>query len=446
MIQLLKLWVNISNIVPKVIMTPKIRKVSVIGLGYVGLPVYVALAKTKKYEVVGFTINEEHIKLIDSGISPINDDGVSSFLKNNKITATNNKDPLQNSDVFIVCVPTPVKNDYQPDYGPVLSAARLVAPLLKKGCHFVLESTVNPGTCEELVLPILEKGSKLRAGIDFNIAHCPERINPGDKKWTIYNINRNIGSLSPEFNKEISNFYKTFITKAIINEVSSLKVAEASKIIENAFRDINIAYVNELARSFDLLNIDLIETLTAASNKPFGFMTHWPGAGVGGHCIGIDPYYLIERANQAGFTHHFLKLAREINNQMPEYTIERLVLGLNEVGLPVRGTSIAVLGLSYKPEMADFRESPSIKILSRLKNLGAKIRSYDPYIPTDYINLESVLEDSQAIVLVTAHKEFIEKLPKLIKNSSVKIVVDGRNCLPKEEIEQLGIIYKGIGR
>lgn len=427
-------------------MSHTIKKVSVIGLGYVGLPVYVALAKTKKYQLVGFTINEEHIKLIDSGISPIKDDDVSLFLKSNKIKATNNKNLLQNTDVFIICVPTPVRNDYIPDYGPVLSATKLVAPFIRKGTHFVLESTVNPGTCEELILPILEKVSGLKAGVDFNIAHCPERISPGDKKWTILNINRNIGSVSVEFNKEIAGFYRTFINKAVINEVSSLKVAEASKIVENAFRDINIAYVNELARSFDILGIDLVETLTASSNKPFAFMVHWPGSGVGGHCIGIDPYYLIERANQAGFTHHFLKLAREINNEMPEYTVSRLTLGLNEVGLSVNGTKVALLGLSYKPEMADLRESPSIKVKQRLKSLGAILKSYDPYITTASTKLEDALNDAQAIVLITAHKEFIDKLPKLLKNSSVKVVVDGRNCLPKETIEQFGIVYKGIGR
>lgn len=427
-------------------MSHAIKKVSVIGLGYVGLPVYVALAKTKKYELVGFTINEEHIRLLDSGISPIKDNDVSLFLKSNKIKATNNKNLLQNTDVFIICVPTPVRNDYIPDYGPVLSATKLVAPFIRKGTHFVLESTVNPGTCEELILPILEKGSGLKAGVDFNIAHCPERINPGDKKWNIYNISRNIGSISSDLNREIAQFYRSFINKAVINEVTSLKVAEASKIVENAFRDINIAYVNELAKSFDVLGIDLIETLTAASNKPFAFMVHWPGAGVGGHCIGIDPYYLIERASQAGFTHHFLKLAREINNEMPEYTVQRLTLGLNEVGLSVNGTKVALLGLSYKPEMADLRESPAIKIRERLKALGANLCVYDPYIPQFASSLVDALKEAQAIVLVTAHKEFVKKLPQLLKNSSVKVVVDGRNCLPKEKIEQLGIVYKGIGR
>lgn len=427
-------------------MPSKIKKVAVIGLGYVGLPVYVAIAKTKKYEVVGYTINEEHIKLISSGISPINDNEVSIFLKKHKIKATNNKNLLKNADVFIICVPTPVMNDYIPDYGPVLSATKLVAPMLKKGCHVVLESTVNPGTCEELILPLLEKGSRLKAGTDFNIAHCPERINPGDKKWTIYNINRNIGSISPTLNTDIAVFYRSFINKANINEVSCLKVAEASKIVENAFRDINIAYVNELARSFDILGIDLIETLQAASNKPFAFMVHWPGSGVGGHCIGVDPYYLIERANQAGFTHSFLKLAREINNQMPDYTVQRLMFGLNEVGLPVKNTKVALLGLSYKPEMADLRESPSLKIRQRLLKLGAIVQEYDPFITTSFKNLEEVMKDAQAIVLVTAHKEFVQKLPQLLRNSDIRTIIDGRNCLPKELIEQMGIVYKGIGR
>lgn len=423
-----------------------IKKVSIIGLGYVGLPTLVAISKNKKYSVVGFDINCERVKMISDGKSPIEDEEVSSFIKNNKVNVTSNENDLIGSDVFIVCVPTPVFDDFTPDYGPVESATKICAKFLKKGCHFVLESTVNPGTCEEIVKPILENESELVAGTDFNIAHCPERINPGDKKWSIYNINRNIGSISEKWNKIIADFYRSFITSAVVNEVSCLKVAESTKIVENTFRDINIAYVNELAQSFDAMGIDLYETLQGASNKPFAFMTHWPGCGVGGHCIAVDPYYLIKRAGLSGFNHRFLKIAREINNSMPEYTINKLVLGLNELGLAVKGTKITLLGLSYKPNIGDLRESPALEIEKHLKKLGADLTVYDPYVDNGVKNLFEAIKNSKAIVLATAHKMFVEKLAENLADSKVKLIIDGRNCLDIEKINKMNLVYKGIGR
>lgn len=426
-------------------MTMLIKKVAVVGLGYVGLPTLAAIQKTENFEAVGFDVSEEKIKLINAGKSPIEDSEVSELIQQKRLIVSSKEQILENADCFIVCVPTPVLDDYNPDYGPVISASQTVAKYLKKGCHFVLESTVNPGTCEEIVIPILEEISKLKAGKDFNVAHCPERINPGDTKWNIHNINRNIGSINQIKNKEIADFYRTFVNQAVVNEVSNLKIAEATKIVENTFRDINIAFVNELAQSFDALNIDLYETLQAASNKPFAFMAHWPGCGVGGHCIAVDPYYLIKRAEQNGFNHRFLKLAREINNSMPQYTINKLVAALNEVGLPVKGTKIALLGLSYKPNVGDLRESPSLIIKEKLEKMGADLIAYDPYITKD-VTLTDALKNSQAIVIATAHKEIINELPDLLKEFQVKVVVDGRNCLKKEKIEELNIIYRGIGR
>ena len=423
-----------------------IKKVAVIGLGYVGLPTYVALKKTNLYDIVGYTRSQKKVDNINRGVSPIDDADVEEYLKNHKVKVTNKQKDLKGADVFIICVPTPVKDDYVPDYGPVISATELIAPFIKKGSHYILESTVNPGTCEEIVLPILETLSRLRAGKDFNIAHCPERINPGDRKWNIYNINRNIGSINQKFNREIAEFYRSFIKDAKINEVGSLKVAEATKIVENAFRDINIAYVNELAQSFDAMGIDLIETLKASSNKPFAFLTHWPGAGVGGHCIAVDPYYLIRRASLSGFNHQFLKLAREINNNMPSYTVRRLVQALNQVGLSVKKTKITLLGLSYKPNIGDLRESPAFEIEKLLKKLAADLTVYDPFVPGKIKSLKQAIDKAEAIVIATSHRQFIKELPKLLPKSKVKVIIDGRNCLNKKEIEKLQIIYKGIGR
>lgn len=423
----------------------KQKKVAIIGLGYVGLPTMVAINKCGKYKVVGFDIDKNKIGKIKKGKDPISDEFVSTYLKDKKLEVSTNEKILKNSDIFIICVPTPVFDDYTPNYGPVKSATKLVGKYLNKNSQVVLESTVNPGTCEEILLPILEKESGLKANKDFNIAHCPERINPGDKKWNIYNIPRNIGSISKKWNKKIADFYRNFIN-AQINEVSNLKIAEATKIIENTFRDINIAYVNELAQSFDAIGIDLVETLESASNKPFAFMPHWPGCGVGGHCIAVDPYYLIRRAGQNGFNHRFLKAAREVNNSMPEYTVNKLIMGLNQVGKSVKGTKIVLLGLSYKANVADTRESPALKIKDKLIKLGADLTIYDPYINGKIKNLEEALRDQVAIVLATSHREFIEKIPELLKKTKVKVIIDGKNCLDKKIIKRLGIIYGGIGR
>lgn len=424
----------------------KIKKVAVIGLGYVGLPTMVAIDKTKMYEVFGYDVDKNKIDKIKKGIDPVDDKEVSLYLRDNKLKVSNKKDGLKGGDVFIICVPTPVTHSYEPDYSLVENAVKLICPYLKKGCHVMLESTVNPGTCEERLLPIIEKETKFKVGKDINLSHCPERINPGDTRFTVYNINRNIGSISKIFNKEIADFYRTFIVNAKINEVSCLKVAEATKIVENTFRDINIAYVNELAMSFDKMGIDLKETLMASSNKPFSFMAHWPGCGVGGHCIAVDPYYLIKRASLSGFDHKFLKIAREINNFMPYYTIDKLVDEMKKLKLSITKTPVVLLGLAYKANIADLRESPSVVMKEIMDKMGMKLRIYDPFVKGDYTSLLDAVDGAKAVILGTAHQEFINGLLPILKNSKVKIVIDGKNCLDKEAIKKLGIIYRGIGR
>src|SRR3989344_3027459 len=422
----------------------KVKRVAVIGLGYVGLPTMVAIARSGIHQVVGYDINNERINVVKKRLSPIEDFDVKNFLKKNSLNVAADKSILENSNVFIICVPTPVKN-YLPDYSFVKSAIQTITPYIKKNSHIVLESTVNPGTCKDIIIPLLAKKCKLKLGKDYNLAHCPEKINPEDEKWNIYNIDRNIGSVNKKFNKKIAHFYRSYI-KANINEVSSLEVAEASKIIENTFRDINIAYVNELAKSFDKLGIDLHETISAASSKPFSFMPHWPGCGVGGHCIGVVPYYLIDKAQKNGFDHKFLKLARKINNSMPQYTVSRLIYGLKEVGLTLSKSKIALLGLSYKKDLADLRESPALEVKKELLKHGAIVKAYDPFVKTDTESLENALKDSVGVILATAHTEFVEKLPKLLSKTKIKVIVDGRNCLNKKIINKYKIIYKGIGR
>ncbi len=422
------------------------KKVSVIGLGYVGLPLLCAIAKSKKYISTGYDISEKQIELIKKKECPIDDEICRKDLKEVEIEVSTDESILRDSDYYIICVPTPVLSDHTPDYTPIISATKVIAKYLKKGNVVILESTVNPGTCEEIVYPILLEKSKLKEG-EFTLAHCPERINPGDTKWNVYNIPRNMGTYPSEAVNSIANFYRSFL-EGEINEVSSLKIAESTKIIENTFRDINIAYVNELAKSFDAMGIDLIETIKASSNKPFAFMPHWPGRGVGGHCIAVDPYYLINRAAKSGFNHKFLKMAREVNNGMPKYTVSRLQSALNEVEKSVKGSKIALLGLSYKENISDLRESPCLIIKEILEKMGAILNIYDPYIPSmsNVKSLEEALTKSDAVLLCTGHKEFLNMHEILPLYDSIKVVVDGMNKLNKDEIEKLGIIYRGVGR
>ncbi len=411
----------------------KNNQIAVIGLGYVGLPLALAACKNKKYLVKGLDIDENKIAALKKSALP------STF------EVSYSPEIIKNSEFIIICVPTPVKNISQPDLRPLKSATETVLKYLEKGQKIIVESTINPGICEEIVLKILEK-SGLKGGLDFELSHCPERINPGDTKWTVENIPRNIGSLTIDGNKIVANFYRSFL-KAPINEVSSLKVAEATKIIENTFRDINIAYVNELAKSFDKLGIDLIETIKAASNKPFAFMPHFPGCGVGGHCIPVDPYYLIAKAKKSGFNHSFLKKARSINNSMPAYTVELLENELKKLKTPLTKAKIGILGLAYKENTPDLRESPALKIIETLEKKGITPLTFDPHIKTlsNCTSLSQLLEKSDYLILATAHKEFKELTGKILAKHTIKIIIDGRNCLNKEEILTYKIIYKGIG-
>jgi len=422
-------------------------KIAIIGLGYVGLPLACALVRETNYQVVGYDISKEHISVIKEGICPIDDKQCEDDLISITLDISSDKEILKDSDVFIVCVPTPVLDDYTPDLGPVKNSVKTLSEFVKKGSYVIIESTINPGVCDEIVIPILEEQTGLKAGVDFDVAHCPERINPGDPKWNVYNIPRNIGSTRPDATAFLAKMYRSFID-AEINEMPDLKTTEATKIIENTFRDINIAYVNELAKSFDILGIDLVKVIQGASNKPFAFMPHYPGCGVGGHCIPVDPYYLIERAQQSGFDHKFLKIARQINNSMPEYTVELLAAGLNKYEKSIKNTKIGLLGMSYKANVGDLRESPAIDIMDSLIEREADLEIYDKYFPdiSTCSSLIELLEKSYAILIATDHDEFRVIDAELLKKHNIKVVIDGKNCLNKEAITAACIYYKGIGR
>ncbi len=422
------------------------KTVAVVGLGYVGLPLAVRSSE-RGYRVIGYDTNEEKIALLNQGKSPIED----TFLRENigrfPFEATSDGKKLKEADIILICVPTPVDESFYPDLTPVISASKLIATHAKRGALVVLESTVNPGVSEEIVRPIFEKAGYV-IGKDLYLAHCPERINPGDLKWNVTNIPRVVGSFDAKGLTLAHDFYAS-IVDGTIRKMKSIREAEAVKIVENSFRDINIAFVNELARSFDVLNIDVKDVIEGAATKPFAFMAHFPSCGVGGHCIPVDPYYLIERAKQSGFDHKFLKIAREINNGMPAYTVELLQDALNQVKLPLNGTAVGVLGLSYKADIDDVRESPAFKVIEHLKKHHAKVDTFDPHVKkkSSVKTLEALLKKSQALVLVTNHREFKEVLtPALLKKHGIKVIIDGKNCLDKASFAKSGIIYKGIGR
>ncbi len=420
--------------------------VAIVGLGYVGLPL-AALAVEKGYRVYGIARSRQKVNMLNRGVSTLPDEpSIAPTIAKKQIIASTTYDAIRKSDVVVVCVPTPVDHQYNPDLGPVISASKNILKNLRKGQLIIIESTINPGVCEEVVLPILESTGK-KVGKDFELAHCPERIDPGNAKWNVRNIPRCVGGVTPRGAQQAAKFYRSLLDGEV-RVMKSIKEAEATKIIENTFRDINIAYVNELAKSFDVLGIDVYDVIQGAATKPFAFMAHYPSVGVGGHCIAVDPYYLIERARKAGFDHKFLKLAREINNSMPAYTVGKLQIALNELGKSLKGTHVGVLGLSYKANVGDIRESPSLKVIELLQQLGAKVHVYDPYFPdrSTEKDIERFLHSVEAAVLATNHKPFLAVTPAQYRKAKVRVVIDGKNALDKVALQKAGIIYKGIGR
>ncbi|MAE42495.1 hypothetical protein CMO93_01880 [Candidatus Woesearchaeota archaeon] len=421
------------------------NSVAIIGLGYIGLPV-ACLCAIYGYKVYGADIDKNKIDLIKKGTCPIKDDYLEDQFKKvkGKLNVTDNlKEAIKDADIVIICVPTPVDKNYTPDLTALRSATASVSEAMKENTLIIIESTIFPGTTEEIVLPILEESNVK----NFYLAHCPERIDPGNKNFTLERIPRVIGGINKDSSIKAYKFYEKIINAAII-ELSSVKAAEATKIMENTFRDINIAFINEMAKSFDKAGIDIMEVIKGANTKPFAFKAHYPGVGVGGHCIPIDPYYLISKAKQIGFDHDFLILARKINESMPVYTVELLENKLKKLDESIEGAKIGVLGLTYKADVDDVRESPALKVIDILKEKKAELFIFDPYVKekSNVKDLNELLEKSDYIILVTDHKEFKNMDLDKLKENKIKIIIDGRNCLDKEKIKGLKIDYHGIGR
>ena len=414
-------------------------QIGIVGLGYVGLPLMWTFHKTGM-PVTGFDIDESKIDSFEKGIPYIKHLGenmMQILSKSSRANATNDFSLMSKVDAIILCVPTPLNKFREPDMSYIINTTETVSKYLKKGQLVVLESTTWPGTSEEIMIPILEKNSKLKAGIDFFVAYSPEREDPGNVNFNTSEIPKVIGAHGKEALFLAEAMYNTSILKTVL--VKDCKTAEASKLTENIFRSVNIALVNELKIVYEAMGIDVHEVIDAASTKPFGFMKFSPGPGLGGHCIPIDPFYLTWKAREFDMNTRFIELAGEVNVKMPNYVVDRVAHALNTHKKSINGSEILVIGLAYKPDVDDMRESPTFKIFDLLKAQGAKLEYYDPFIPKitftrehrEWAGTKSVEWDSKIIsrfdlvVISTNHSNI--NYNELAEWS--KCIVDSRNAM-----------------
>jgi UDP-N-acetyl-D-glucosamine dehydrogenase len=380
--------------------------IGIVGLGYVGLPLAVAFAEAGQ-RVVGVDTNAGRVNQLRAGESYIEDIPSERFQAvADRIEPTTRTQRLALCDAIIIAVPTPLTANREPELGPLVGAAQAVADALQAGQLVVLESTTYPGTTRERVLPILEE-TGLKAGRDFHLAFSPERVDPGNETHHLGNTPKIIGGLTPACRDRAEAVYGLVCEQVV--PVSSPEVAEMAKLLENIFRSVNIALVNELARLADRMQFDIREVIDAAATKPFGFMRFDPGPGMGGHCLPVDPFYLSWKARELDFATEFIELAGKVNQSQPYFCVEQAERALNDEGKAVRGSKIAVLGVAYKPAVGDIRESPALKIIDRLQSLGAEIAYHDPYVPElkafglRNTRLEEALDSADLALIVTAH-------------------------------------------
>lgn len=411
----------------------KEAKIGVIGLGYVGLPLAMAFAK-KGFKVWGIDVDKNRVARLKKGQSYILDlkpSDIVALQKNKTLTVTSDVSHIKRLDAFIICVPTPLLKTKEPDVSFIISATEMIKKHMKKGQVIVLESTTYPGTTDEVMLPILESAG-LKEGRDFYLAFSPERIDPGNAKYFVTNIPKVVGGLSKKSTQITALLYAQIINKVMT--VSSARAAEMTKLLENTFRIVNLGLINELTLMCDKLGMNIWEVIEAAKTKPYGFMPFYPGPGVGGHCIPIDPLYLSWKAREKGFETRFINLASEVNGQMPRYVVEKVIDILNVFKKSLKGAKILLCGIAYKKDVRDLRESPVFEIIEILKHHGAHISYYDPYFPyfkIDEIDMKCVKFDQKTLksfdctVIVTDHSKIDYKF--LAKNS--RAVIDTRNAL-----------------
>ena len=356
--------------------------VGVVGLGYVGLPLAVEKAKAG-FRTIGFDVQEEKVKQVNAGhnyIGDVVDAELAQLVNNGMLSATTDFSFIKEVDFVAICVPTPLDIHQEPDISYVENSAKSIAGYLTNGTVVVLESTTYPGTTEDLIKPILEKGSGLECGKDFYLGFSPERVDPGNAVYKTKNTPKVVGAVGKDAQEVIAAIYGAVLGDKV-HTVSSPAVAEMTKILENTYRNINIGLINELAILCNRMNIDLWEVIEAAKTKPFGFTAFYPGPGLGGHCIPLDPYYLTWKAREYGFHTSMIEASMMINDHMPEYTVERCGKILNRHRKALNGSKVLVLGVAYKQDIDDYRESPALRVIEELEKTGASVSFYDPYIP-----------------------------------------------------------------
>jgi UDP-N-acetyl-D-glucosamine dehydrogenase len=383
-------------------------KLGIVGLGYVGLPLAVAFAEAG-CDVVGVDTDArrvERLRRSESDVEDVSSDRLRSIAE--RFTATDSYRSLAACEAVIVCVPTPLANHRDPDLSYLVDAATQLSRVLHEGRLVVLESTTYPGTTRERLLPILEE-SGLAAGREFNLAYSPERIDPGRTDHTVRDTPKVVGGLTDDCRRRAAALYGLICDEVV--EVSSPEVAELTKLLENIFRSVNIALVNELAQLCDRMGIDVWEVVDAAGTKPFGFMRFDPGPGMGGHCLPIDPFYLAFKAREHDFYTEFIELAGKLNQAQPDFCVQKIERALNDVSKPVRGSRVLILGVAYKAGVGDLREAPALKIVRRLRELGADIAYHDPHVPElaehglESVELDGEVAAADAVCIVTAHSE-----------------------------------------
>ncbi|TRZ94574.1 MAG: nucleotide sugar dehydrogenase [Dehalococcoidia bacterium] len=423
----------------------KSATIGIVGLGYVGLPLAVAFSEAG-FKVLGVDMQRKRVDAVNQGqsyIADVSSECLQAAIAGNRLQATTEQSRLKETDAICICVPTPLTKTKDPDLSYVIHESKEIAKYLQPGQLIVLESTTYPGTTREMVLPILES-SKLKGGMDFYLAYSPERVDPGSKKYGIKNTPKIVGGITPR-STEMARLLYSQVAETVI-PVSCPEVAEMTKIFENVFRSVNIALVNELAELCHDMNVSVWEVIDAASTKPFGYMPFYPGPGVGGHCIPLDPYYLANKAREFDFHTRFIELAAEINERMPYYVALRIVEALNARGKSLNGANVFILGAAYKKDVGDMRESPSLKLLQLLSDKGADVSYNDPYIPNIQLSQGSLtsieltkesLSAADCVVIAADHSCY--NVNEVVAHS--KLVFDTRGVtrgLKADNIVRLG--------